>query len=311
MAPTVAEDGKTIEYYLKDSGYVYQSNFDGTGLKSISSTKLNGLAQVIWSPDNKKVISIYEDSKKYVYDYQTKKANLLTDGVQGVCFSPDSQKIAYQFQSTDGLTNNVSLANFDGTNWRSIFQTRLDKLIIEWPAPSKIYVRNQASSKNPGSLFAISPDSGNFSKVLADLPGLSVVWSQNGQKMLYQTSDQNGKNLKLYSANADGSNAKELPVATMTEKCVWSRDNQNVFCAVPQNLSQNAVWPDDYLAGKVLVTDDFYLIDISGQNPAQKIVAANSDQSFDAQNLILSSAEDYLFFINQKNGLLYSINLIP
>jgi len=159
-----------------------------------------------------------------------------------------------------------------------------------------------------GSLYAVEASSGNFTKILENLYGLSVAWSPDGQKMIYQTTDQNGKNLKLYVANADGSQQKELPVQTLAEKCAWSLDNQTLFCAVPQELSAYAVWPDDYFMARVAISDDFYIVNIDSLAKT-KIAGSDTTQSIDAQNLILAPGGDYLFFINRKTHLINVIKL--
>ncbi len=309
----VSEDNQTIKYYLKDNGNVYQSSFDGSNLKAISTAELKDLYQIIWSPDKQKVISIYknvEGIKKYVYDYSTKKAALLADEIKGLDFSPDSQKIAYQFVGSDGQSNNLSVADFDGTNWRNILATRLESLVVDWPSPAKIYFKNTPAGQTAGSLFSLNPASGSFNKLLADLYGFSAIWSSGGLKMAWSATDQGGKNLKLYSGDNDGTNAKQLPIATIAEKCVWSINDQDLFCAVPQKISQDDIWPDDYFKGKVFTIDDFYLINTATGN-AEKIAVSDTSHPLDAQNLILSPQEDYLFFINRQNGLLYNMKLTP
>ncbi|OGZ33571.1 MAG: hypothetical protein A2Y98_01390 [Candidatus Portnoybacteria bacterium RBG_19FT_COMBO_36_7] len=310
LAPAIGEDNKTIKYYLEDSGRVSSLAFDGSNEESISGNSLPGLSEVIWSPDRKKVIGIFSTitPKKYFYDYRTKKSILLNESIKSIAWAPSSEKIAYQYETSDGLYNNIGVADPDGTSWRAVFQTRLTDLVVAWPAADKICFFNKPSSQTAGSLFAIDPDSGAFTKILSDLYGLDIKWSPDGQKMVYQTTDQNGKNLKLYVAYSDGSQQKEMPVQTLAEKCAWSFDNQSIYCAVPQQFSQYAIWPDDYNFNRVSLIDDFYIINTASLAKT-KIAGSDTAQSFDAQNLILAPGNDYLLFINRKNRLLYNIEL--
>lgn len=311
FAPTISENGQTIKYYAVSNGKVLQSTFDGSDTETISNVSLAGLVKIIWSPDKKKVISFFDKQgtiTKYFYNYSTKTNVGLNGSIKGVTWSPDSQKIAYQYQSADGSNNNVSVANPDGTNWKNIFQTRLTDLVMEWPSPGKISARSKPSGTSKGFLFTLNSQSGEFSKVLDNIYGLSVKWSGDGQKLIYQETDKDGKNLKLYSAQSDASQLKEMPLITLPEKCVWSGDNQYIFCAVPQKITENAVWPDDYFMGKIAIRDDFYMVNLA-TNEKTKIAQSTDEQSFDAQDLLLSPQEDYIFFINRKDGFLYSIKL--
>lgn len=311
FALNLGEDSQTIKYYLKNNGHVFKSRFDGSNLQTISLTDLNDLSKILWSPDGKKVIGFFDRGgsiKKYFYDYEAEKSILLNENIKSIAWSPDSQKIVYQYQTADGQYNNISIADPDGTNWRTLFQTRLENLEVFWPLPDKIYILNKPSGNTQGSLFAIDVSSGNLNKILSDLYGLAVSWSPDGQKIIYQTTEQKGKNLKLYVALADGSQAKQLPVSTLVEKCVWSKDSQIIFCAVPQKISESAVLPDDYILKRLIFQDDFFLVDTAAQKET-KIAQSGTEQSFDASSFLLSPEEDYLFFINQRDGLLYNIKL--
>jgi Tol biopolymer transport system component len=312
FALAIGQDGQTIKYYLKDNGHVFTSQFNGSQPQPISSSDLSGLFKILWSPDGEKVIGFFNSQgpvKKYFYDYQTKENSLLSENIKSVAWSPDGEKIAYQYQSADGQFNNISLADPNGGNWRILFQTRLENLEIFWPSPDKIYVFNKPSGHTLSSLFAVDPDSGSLNKIISDQFGLAAKWSPDGQKMIYQKTEQKGKNLKLFVAQADGSQAQPLPVTTLVEKCVWSENSETVFCAVPQQLSESATWPDDYNLKRIGLKDDFYLIETTGQKEI-KIAQSDDGQSFDASELVLSPQEDYLFFINRWDELIYRIDLV-
>jgi len=311
FALAIGQDNQSVKYYLAKNGHAQQSDFKGQNLSVISQTDLPGLTGIIWSPDRKKVISIFDKQippKKYFYSYETKKGALLNENIRSVAWSPDSQKIVYQFRSPDGATNNISIANADGTNWRNLLQTRMENVSIAWPSPDKIYIWDKPSGLVPGSLFALDPASGNLSKVLSGIYGLSAKFSPDGQKMIYQTTDQDGKNLKLFAVDSKGGQPKDLSIVTLVDKCVWSPDSQIIFCAVPQSLLPSAILPDYYLEGKIMTKDDFYIVDTSTVQKT-KIASSDSQQSVDARELILSPTNNYLFFISQSDGLVYSLAL--
>ncbi|MFH0851985.1 MAG: hypothetical protein V1845_00020 [bacterium] len=311
FALAIGEDNLTIKYYLVRNSHVVSSDFEGSVIEPLTTNDLSGLVSVLWSPDRKKVIGVFQNqgvTKKWFYDHSTKQSSLLPADAKEIAWSPDSKKIVYQYTTADGQYNNISVADANGANWRSIFQTRLENLKIEWPAPAKIYALSAPSSQQEGIIFAIDAATGASTKILSGVWGLEAKWSPDGQKFIYSASDQKGKNLKLFIAASDGSQPKQLPVATLAEKCIWSGDNQTIFCAVPQKISSYETWPDDYINRKVIVSDDIYLIDTLTQKET-KIAQSDDEQSFDAENLVLSPQGDYLFFINRTNELIYNIEL--
>jgi len=310
-AATIGEDGNTVKYFRRNDGHVLQSDFNGLNIKEISSVTLTGLTGAVWSPDKQKVIGLFSDNnqtKKYFYDYANNKSSLLDSTTGYVSWSPDSKKIAYQYVPANGEQNTISVADPDGTNWKNIFKTRLDNLIVEWPAKDKISLRTRVSGLAQGLLYALDPTTGDFNRILSDFYGFSAKWSPKADKLLYSFTTSRGKNPSLTLADSSGANTKDLKLSGLADKCVWSMDDRTIFCALPQSISSNAIWPDDYYKGLVILSDDFYKINME-TNEKTKIAGSDQQFSYDAQDLFLSPKEDYLFFTNHADGLLYSLKI--
>lgn len=307
----IGVDGQTVKYFSRANGHVFQSDFDGLNLKEISSVTLTGLVKAVWSPDKEKVIGVFSDSggiKKYFYDYTDNQSSLLNSNMGYVAWSPDSKQIAYQFTPATSDESTISIANPDGSNWKDIFKTRLDNLIVEWPIKEKVSLRTQVSGLSQGLLYAIDSASGDFTRVLSDIYGLNVKWSPQGDKILYSKTSSYGKNPSLMLTDETGASSKDLALAGLVDKCVWSKDDRTVYCGLPQEMNPNATWPDDYYKGLVALKDDFYKINLE-TGEKTKILGSTDEFSYDAQDLFLSPKEDYLFFTNRSNGLLYSLKL--
>lgn len=309
LSPTIGQDGQTVKYFSRTSGNVYQSDFNGNNLKKISSVNLNNLLKVLWSPDKEKVIGIFQDQdkiKKYFYDYTSNQTAVYDDKINYLAWSPDSKKIAYHFINPQDGQNNVSVANPNGANWKNIFKTRLDNLIIEWPVKEKISLRLPPGGLAQNVLYSLNPETGDFFKVISDTFGLIAKWSPKGDKVLFSATNSQGKNPRLHVGDEKGANFKNLNLAGLADKCVWSKDDKTIFCALPQEISQNAVWPDDYYKGLLVLRDDIYKIDLETEQKT-KILGSSDAISYDVQEPFLSPKEDYLFFVNRGNGLLYSL----
>ena len=54
-----------------------------------------------------------------------------------------------------------------------------------------------------------------------------------------------------------------LPIASMTEKCVWSNDDSVIYCGVPVDLPSGATYPDDWYQGAVHFSDRIWKIQVS------------------------------------------------
>jgi len=306
-------DGQKVKYYSAISGNVFESNFDGSQLTRLSSNILPDLLRVLWSPNKDKVIAIFEDEgliKKYLYDYNTQKSTLLDRNIRHVTFSPREDKIAYQYYDSSTEDNNISIANPDGSQWKNIFTTRMKNLIVEWPSPEQISVRTKPSGLAQSVIYLIDAESGNFQKILAPANGLTVLWSPLGDKLLFSETNSQGENLKLKVADVAKGTIKVFDFATLPEKCVWSQDNRTLFCAIPKTISGRAILPDDYYKGLATFEDEFWRINLDIEEKIQ-IFGNTSEEGpvYDAYKLLLSPQEDYLFFINKSDSLLYSLEL--
>ncbi|MBL7154955.1 MAG: hypothetical protein ISS88_00405 [Candidatus Portnoybacteria bacterium] len=311
LSPTI--DGQKVKYYSKNNGYVFESNFDGSSQTRLSSNILLNLLKVIWSPNKDKVIAVFEENglpRKYLYDYNTGISTALDRNIRWLAWSPIEDKIAYQYYNSQTEDNNISIANPDGSQWTNVFTTRMKNLIVEWPSLGQVVIRTKPSGLAQSVVYTVNLATGDFQKIISETYGLTVLWSPLGDKLLFSETNNQGKNLKLKIADLAKSTIGELNFVTLPEKCVWSQDNRTLFCAVPKNISDSATLPDDYYKKRISFTDEFWAINLDAQEAIRIFIPENEGTAtYDAKELLLSPQEDYLLFINQPDGLLYSLEL--
>jgi Tol biopolymer transport system component len=182
-------------------------------------------------------------------------------------------------------------------------------MVLEWPTIDKISIHTKTSGLSDGLAIVINPSNGEFYRVLGGIFGLNIKWSPLGNLLLYSSTSIEGKNPNLYVTDQTGQNKQALGINSITEKCVFSQDNRALFCAVPQTVSENAVWPDDYYKGMTATSDNFYKINLETGEKGLVFQPGENDKSYDAIDPFLSPKEDYLFFINRKDGMLYSLKI--
>ncbi len=311
LGASIDASGKKVKYYDKATGNILSVAFNGSDLSTLSSANLAGLIEAFWSPDKEKVISYFEENeqiKKYLHNYSSGQSTLLKTEIKQSVWSPDSKKIASLTYDENSATSLISVSNADGSDFQNIFQTRIKDIILEWPASDKISVQTKPSGLAEGTLIFLNPESGEFTTALNGLYGLNAKWSPLGNIFIYSSTSASGKNPSLSSANQFGQNKISFEISTIADKCVFSQDTRFLFCAVPEKVSENAVWPDDYYKGLVATNDSFYKINMeTGQK--NLILQADGEKSYDASEIFLSPEENYLIFINRRDGLLYSLKI--
>lgn len=310
IGPSLTGDQTKILFYKKDGGGLYTIDFDAKHTEKLSPITIVGLLDAIWSPaaDRAAVQYLDQDTVKSFLHILTGQAGTSTVSVlppdaASPVWSPDRKAFAYLI--TKGDITNLIVADAAGRNPRAVFSNRLGDASIAWVAPDKIAFTTAPSGRAQGFLFTYSRGSGTFSQILGPTFGLTGRWSPDGSKILSSFTNSTGQNLQLALFDANGKEIQPLALATLPDKCAWSADSQDVYCAVPRALPAGATWPDDYLRGEISAPDR--IVDI---NPATGDVTPVLDENtFTASELFLTKDKSTLFFINRLDGTLWRYEL--
>jgi len=313
LAPAISADKNQVIYYGRANGNIWQSDFDGVNIKNVSNTKLENLVKVYWSPAKDTSINVFEDTlgnvTKFLYKIADKTATPLNKYMNYLSWSPDGKKIVYQYQDDSTGDNTITLSDPNGSNYSVLLKPRIKNLLFNWPKGNEIFFQEKPSGIVTSTLYLLNSKTKALSKVSSDIYGLNIKWSPDGSKMLYSKTDQNGKNIGLYVANQGVTNSKTVGVSTLVEKCAWSQDIRYIYCAVPRNIGDANILPDDFYKGTFAANDDFYRINLEGGQPQKLLDDSLLVEAYDANDVFLAPDETYLFFVNKVNGLLYSIKL--
>lgn len=305
VSPTLNKAGNKLLFYAKAGGDIYESDFLGKEKKKISNITILGILEAQWSPLKDKALVWYLDGgeiKKFIQNISTTtQAAFLPQAAYTASWSPDGSSMAYILPNKNEF--DLVISDSSARNPKIRFKTPINDFQIFWTGQNQLSFNSASSGFAPSILYVFNLKGGSFSKIIDNIYGFVPLWSPDGKQLLYSATNNNGKGLSLYLKKADGKTLK-LKVATLPEKCVWSSDSKEIFCASPRALNTGPM-PDEYYQGLTDFSDKFIKID----SETNEITELYNELEFDAQNPIVTSDKQRLFFINRKDETLWGINL--
>lgn len=311
------KEGNRVIYYDKETGYVFQISFDGKIWERISDTSIDGLKSVSWAPSRDKAIiersagqsQGKEVIEKYVYDYNTGKKHDLSNKIGRIVFSPNGKKILYHYWDP-GKLSNVSIANYDGSNWEMLFESEMTGLRLSWPKQDTVsFISSEVSFAGADLYFMKLERPYSLTEMIKNKFGLLVNWSPTGNKLFYSSQTAKDSEMRsLYLRDFEKGTETGLAFKTLPQNCVWTKDETALYCAEEtKNFVQ--IIPKDYQKQLSLAGDSFWKIDLTVREFQEIYIPKQGEQIYDATEMIVSDSQDYLFFINKLDGKLYGIDL--
>ncbi len=316
LFPKISEDGKRIKYYSKNDEGFWEMSPDGSFKKKVANENIPDLKAIIWSLDGKNII-IKRSDGFYRYYSNTGDKIKIKEGPDFLVWSNLGDKIIYDFKSGNEKGKSMNIADPDGSNWTVLAKTDSEKNVIRMiPESSLISFWNVPRSSDESLLRVVSVAGGKTQTIVSGKFGADYLWSPKGDKFLVSSTTEKGGDstiLELGEINFNEGNIevklRDLRLPTLASKCVWSKNDKTVYCALLSGVPDNAVMPDDYFAKKFYTADYFWKIDTDTGKKERIVELDEMKEDIDATDLFLSPNEDMLFFVNRKDGFLYRIIL--
>jgi dipeptidyl aminopeptidase/acylaminoacyl peptidase len=222
---------------------IYTMNADGTGLRSLTPTGLNG--QPSWSPDGKRIVfSTLHFGKEATISVMAadggRVRKLLTTPFPGkrfgypelesATFSPDGRRIAFVWIKKSGAGAVFTMTASGGglkqvTPWQN--GGLADK--IDWsPDGARIAFSSPGIGDLPGvssNVFTVRPDGTGLVKLTNSRGGKIHngldSWSPDGKKIAF-VSNRTGT-YEIYVMNANGSGVTQVTRGPQAHRAAWGR----------------------------------------------------------------------------------------
>jgi len=319
----IKEKTTSIFYSLRANGHIYETYADTTETKRLSITTIPKVYESIWLPDGKRLIMRYlSENNENIQSFSVKinpatstlnefeggiDGNHLPENISSLAINPAGDKIFYLLKEKEGSIGFV--AKSDGLNKKLLYESPLVEWLVSWPKESIITLSTKPSHNVPGYMYFMNSQTGNLTRIIGNIKGLTTKTNKEGTSVLY--SDSTNKTPKLYLLDIKTGESKLLPFNTLPEKCVWDNtDIKTIYCAVPKSFPIGD-YPDTWYKGLVNFTDDIWMYDTSTEAPSLLFdIRTQTNNTIDIiEPQIINN--DYLLFMNKRDLSFWSLKLKP
>jgi hypothetical protein len=307
VGPT-SEIVPSLRYVEKATGHVYQMYLDTKIEGKISNSTIPAVYETIFDGKAGSIIYRYPSSDNksitsFLASLGGKDSAFLSSDILDISLSPDKSSFFSIIKNTKGVIGTTK--SFDETKTNQVFSSSFSEWLPQWVTDQSIFLTTRPSYMVEGSIFSLNIKTGILSKIFGGVVGLTTLSNNDGTSILYGASLNTGPKLNIF--NIKDHTSIDLGVYGLPEKCIWSSDNINVYCAIP-NTIVGTQYPDSWYQGQVSFDDRFVKINTQTK---EVITLANStnDVPIDGIKLFLSKSENKLFLINKKDYKLWSLDL--
>lgn len=298
----------SLRYVEKSTGHIYQMYLDTKIEGKISNSTIPNVYETIFSKSANSIIYRYYSSENksitsFLATLGGSMSKFLNTNIKEVSLSPDKNKFFSITSNSKGAIGTVS--SFEETKTNQVFASSFSEWLPQWVTEQNIYLTTKPSYEVLGSVYNLNLKNGSLSKIFGNVLGLTTLANNSGTHILFGSSSSTGPRLNIFDIKNNKST--DLNKYGLPDKCIWSSDNINIYCAIPNTII-GIQYPDNWYQGVVSFEDRFVKIDTS-TNEIYSLSNSKDYTPVDATHLFLSDKEDQLYFINKKDYTLWSLDI--
>lgn len=326
--PVIAETGdeeprteisRVIRYVSSATGQLFQKDLTGGSERRLTDGTIPAVSEALFAGNDTVLLRYAKDDGMTIATYAVDvpeiieggdsvpafSGSFLPDNIAAIALDPEGASALSLIKTADGIAASISTP--EGENRKTAWVSPLSEWLVQWPSASVAMLTTKASASALGYAYALDPATGKTSKILGDIPGLTANASPDGSKILYSKTENGIVTLSVYDRAAR--TARQLSLSTFPEKCLWSLDNETVYCGVPISAPTGDL-PDSWYQGVTSFNDNIWKIQTTtGATSLVADLAEETGQLFDVVSPFADPDEEWLFFINKKDGTLWQADL--
>lgn len=230
----------------------------------------------------------------------------LAEGIVSINMHPNENTIFYLEADNGGAIG--SLLDLENQEQSTIFTSPFSSWLSSWNNPLSIELQTKPSFDVQNYSYNLDTESGDYRKSFQERNGLMTLPSPDDSKLLVFDTDLDRPRLSIYERDAN----RFIPLSTQsfTDKCVWSSDSVDIYCAVPDALGYGQEYPDSWFQGLETYSDSLWRINtVNFQEELISDIRNDYLLSIDVEKIDIDEDNGYLFFIDKNTESLWSYRI--
>ena len=277
ISPVGAYDNNSI-WYFNTEGRLFKANTDGSNISEypLAALPKGILKSTLWPKTGSDFISIAAEGSKIYKDYFDGAGKFfinLAENIQWIEWLPDGKRVVYVWQSDDKKTQQLVMANADGSGYKTIASLFWPDLALKAsPDGETVLMYRSKIEGDTNKIYAANLTTGVISTFVDAGKNTGALWLPVGNKFLYAQSP------KIYLFDVLNKQSKDLNLNTTLDKVAVDASAKYIYAAVPKldktgdyfvkvnlssNISENYFVPDSEVRAKnvMLIGNTVYYTD--------------------------------------------------
>lgn len=314
--------GITVRHMERATGHVFETELFSPRQVRISNTTIPFAYTALWSSSSTTLVAEYiEEDNQTVSAYTISIARSTTTPntdmsdsftLAGLPLADQTHSLVSFGSNIFYLTKNSSgsagiVASFEDKNRKQVWNSPIKDLNAQFVNAQTVALTTKPYPGVNGYIYLVNTANGTSKKALGNVPGLSGLVSTDAKSII---ALEQGDDIRMFLYTISSGVETALGPTTLPEKCVWSKKNTHIaYCSVPEEnvttQSQTA-----WYQGLIGFTDGIWKYDTK-DNISTLVgnLSLETSEKIDMVNPQLSENEQYLVFMNKRDGSLWSLDL--
>ncbi len=277
---------------------------------SLGTYPFGDVRKFLWNSSSDKAI-VNDTGEYYVYDLNSNLTHRFRDTIDTAIWNKSGDKVIYKYYNSKTHKRKIRIADINGENSQLVVDNlpyRKVDLQLQ-PLSDRVCYYPMPDARIKGKLFCYNLDGKNPKEYGGNF-GQDYLWSPMGDKILTSFSkEESGNQLVLAVMNKNGGQAKGLSFATTVKKCVWAKNNIDVYCAMIGGAPLDVMLPNGWQEQIFNSADTFWKINTETGKKTRLLELEEIPTVIDAEDLTLDPEENFLFFKARRDGSLWRIRV--